>query len=96
MTYDDFKSQIATTLERAGTPLTWTEIRTSASLPQAFPNNQWVHRMEKDIGLVRRRESSGVIHWLLKDSTLDLGETTTTQTANASRPRARGKQGLVE
>jgi hypothetical protein len=26
------------------------------SLPQAYSKNQWVHRMEADIGLLRRRE----------------------------------------
>jgi hypothetical protein len=70
MTYDDFKVAIARTLTPAGKPLTWTEIRTTAGLPQLFPNNQWVHRLEKDIGLFRRREPDGVIHWLLKDSSV--------------------------
>jgi hypothetical protein len=74
MTYDDFKAAIARTLTPASQPLTWTEIRTAAGLPQLFPNNQWVHRLEKDIGLIRKRESDGVIHWLLKDSSV--GETT--------------------
>lgn len=68
MTYDDFKSKIASTLKDAGKPLTWTEIRTVAALPQAFPNNQWVRRMESDIGLTRRREKDGIIHWQLKES----------------------------
>lgn len=66
MTYEDFRDQIAKTLKHAGTPLTWTEIRTTAKLPQAFPNNQWVHRMEKDIGLERKRDAHGIILWKLK------------------------------
>jgi hypothetical protein len=68
MTYDDFKSKIARVLKDAEKPLTWTEIRTIASLPQAFPNNQWVRRMEGDIGLTRRREKDGIIHWQLKET----------------------------
>jgi len=96
MTYDDFKEKVAATLNAAGHPMTWTEIRTAASLPQAFPNNQWVHRMEGDIGLVRRREPSGMIHWLLKDSTSGQAESPPAQTAIKARPRARGKQGAVE
>jgi hypothetical protein len=56
MSYEDFRDKIAATLRQAGKPLTWTEVRTAANLPQAFPNNQWVHRMETDIGLIRRRE----------------------------------------
>ena len=91
MTYDDFKAKIAIALRAAATPLTWTEIRTAARLPQAFPNNQWVHRLETDIGLVRRRENDGIIHWLLKDETLDLGVPTTAQTSQKARARARGR-----
>jgi hypothetical protein len=68
MTYSDFKSKIARVLKEAGRPLTWTEIRTIASLPQAFPNNKWVRMMEGDIGLTRRREKDGIIHWQLKDT----------------------------
>ena len=70
MSYEDFRDKIAATLSDACKPLTWTEVRTKANLPQAFPNNQWVHRMETDIGLLRRRKSDGIIHWLLKDATL--------------------------
>jgi hypothetical protein len=83
MSYDDFKSKIASTLQQAPGPLTWTEIRTKASLPQLFPNNQWVHRMEKDIGLIRKRESDGTIHWRLSGE-LPLGQsdTTTTEASN--------------
>ena len=68
MSYDDFKSKIVKALREADGPLTWTEVRTRAALPQAFPNNQWVRRMETDIGLTRRRESDGIIHWQLKES----------------------------
>lgn len=90
MGYEDFKAKIASTLKSAGKPLTWTEIRTLASLPQAFPNNQWVHRLETDIGLSRKRESDGTIHW-------QLGTTgATAKTTDKASPRARGKQGAVE
>jgi DNA-directed RNA polymerase subunit RPC12/RpoP len=96
MTYEAFRDKIAATLSETGTPLTWTEVRTRANLPQAFPNNQWVHRMETDIGLVRRRESDGVIHWLLKDATLDLGTSETAQASNKVAARSRAKQGALE
>jgi hypothetical protein len=94
MTYDDFRTKIARVLTDQGKPLTWTEIRTAAALPQAFPNNQWVHRMEKDIGLVRQRESDGTIHWSLKEPSLDL--VASPQAADQVAPRARGKQGAME
>jgi hypothetical protein len=64
LTYEDFRDKIVSTLRAAG-PLTWTEIRTSAKLPQAFPNNKWVHRMETDIGLKRVKDSHGIIKWSL-------------------------------
>lgn len=65
MSYEDFRDTIQKTLRDAGKPLTWTEIRTTAKLPQAFPNNKWVHRMEQDISLKREKDKHGVIHWQL-------------------------------
>lgn len=64
-TYEDFRDAIRTSLQAATGPLTWTEIRTNARLPQLFPNNQWVHRLEKDIGLERQKDAHGIIHWRL-------------------------------
>jgi hypothetical protein len=93
MSYDDFKTKVADTLRNACKPLTWTEVRTLAGLPQAFPNNQWVHRMEQDIGLARRREADGIIHWELRESLVDA---TPTQTPDQTRSRPRRKQGAVE
>jgi len=62
LTYEDFRDKIQATLAASG-PLTWTEIRTNAKLPQAFPNNKWVHRLEQDIGLKRNRDAHGIIKW---------------------------------
>jgi hypothetical protein len=66
MTYEDFRDKIKKTLVSSSKPLTWTEVRTIAKLPQAFPNNQWVHRMEKDLGLERKKDSHGIIQWSIK------------------------------
>jgi len=85
--YTEFSSKVAKVLKAASKPLTWTEIRTEAALPQAFPNNQWVHRMEQDIGLVRRRESSGIIHWQLKESLFDGASTQTPKQVRARESR---------
>jgi hypothetical protein len=62
LTYEDFRDKIREVLFKSRT-LTWTEIRTAAKLPQAFPNNKWVHRMETDIGLKRVKDSHGIIKW---------------------------------
>jgi hypothetical protein len=94
MTYDDFREKIVTTLTDAGRPLTWTEIRTAAGLPQLFPNNQWVHRLEKDIGLCRSRDAGGIIHWQLTNAIG--GHNSPAQTPEPIRARARRKQGSVE
>lgn len=64
LTYEDFRDKIRKTLQEEG-PLTWTEIRTKANLPEKFPNNQWVHRLENDIGLKRNKDSHGIIKWSL-------------------------------
>jgi hypothetical protein len=62
MTYESFRNEIKKTLAKSG-PLTWTEIRTQAKLPQMFPNNKWVRRMEGDMGLKRNRDAHGIIKW---------------------------------
>ncbi|SRR5579885_85003 len=84
MNYDDFSAKIVATLKAAASPLTWTEIRTKAGLPQLFPNNQWVHRMEKDVGLRRQKDQHGIIHWQLTDGT----DTAPAETSKSIRTRA--------
>jgi predicted Zn-ribbon and HTH transcriptional regulator len=64
LTYEDFRDKIQTVLNESS-PLTWTEIRTIAKLPEKFPNNQWVHKLEKDIHLKRNKDTHGIIKWKL-------------------------------
>lgn len=66
MTYEDFRDKVKAALESEEHGLTWTEVRTAAGLPQLFPNNQWVRRLEEDIGLCRERDNRGIIHWHLE------------------------------
>lgn len=65
MPYEEFKDKVKDVLKSAGRPMTWTELRTVSGLPQRFPNNRWVRRLEKDIGLNRHRDKGGIIHWEL-------------------------------
>lgn len=65
LTYEDFCSRIKKTLAEGG-PLTWTEIRTIAKLPEKFPNNKWVRRMETEIGLKRDKDKHGIIKWTIR------------------------------
>jgi len=53
--YEDFKKSIKNILERHPAGLTWSQIRDKLNLPQKYPNNQWVRRLEQDIGLRRIR-----------------------------------------
>lgn len=75
MDYERFRGEVERVLNEANGPLTWTEIRTKAKLPQAFPNNQWVHRLEKDLGLERKRDTHGIIQWRLRRSQPSLSST---------------------
>jgi uncharacterized protein YeaO (DUF488 family)/antitoxin component of MazEF toxin-antitoxin module len=51
--YEEFRDSIKNILERHSSGLTWTQIRDKLNLPQQYPNNQWVKRLEKEIGLAR-------------------------------------------
>jgi predicted Zn-ribbon and HTH transcriptional regulator len=84
MPYDAFKTKIVEVLREMDSPITWTEIRTRAGLPQRFPNNQWVHRLEKDIGLHRERDQNGIITWQLKEK---MKNAETAKTSNSPRAR---------
>jgi DNA-directed RNA polymerase subunit RPC12/RpoP len=64
LTYEDFRDKIQNAL-RESASLTWTEIRTAAKLPEKFPNNKWVHRLEQDIRLRRQKDAHGIIKWKL-------------------------------
>jgi hypothetical protein len=69
LTYEQFRDAIKAQLVGAGASgTTWTEIRTGAKLPQALPNNQWVRRLETDIGLERKKDTHGIIRWSLRYS----------------------------
>ena len=92
MTYEAFRDAIKLTLEQAEVPLTWTEIRTTAKLPQAFPNNQWVRRMEEDISLHRSRDSHGIIHWGLASGE-SIDTTDRTKTPKRASSRSASKEG---
>ncbi len=66
MTYDEFKRKIVAVLKQRGQSLTWTEVRTEAGLPQKFPNNQWVRRMEARAGLIREKDARGIMRWTIQ------------------------------
>jgi len=66
MTYEDFRTAIERALIEAGKPLTWSDIKQRAGLPQKVPNNKWVRQMEIDIGLIREKGKDGRMLWRLR------------------------------
>lgn len=65
LTYENFRDKIQKVLRESGA-LTWTEIRTAADLPEKFPNNRWVHRLEREIELKRNKDTHGIIKWSIR------------------------------
>lgn len=63
MTYEEFCDRIKGTLQYNDKGMTWTEVRTKLRLNQVVPNNKWVRRMEKDIGLIRVKGKNGIVLW---------------------------------
>lgn len=60
--YEDFKKSVKNILERHPSGLTWTQVRDKLNFPQKYPNNQWVRRLEKEIGL-KRIKIGGDLFW---------------------------------
>jgi hypothetical protein len=95
--YEAFSRAIANALREAGKPITWTEIRTAAHLPQAFPNNKWVRRLESDIGLKRERDAHGIIHWHIESPSGLFGNNAPpTKASDQKGARPRRKQSALE
>lgn len=65
MTYEEFRERISNVLKPEPKGLSWTTIRQRADLYQKFPNNQWVRRLEEDIGLIRER-IKGKLLWRIE------------------------------
>jgi len=69
MSYEEFRDKISGILKTEPGGLSWTEIRDRLKLPQKVPNNLWVRKMEKDIGLVRMLDhKTAKTIWRLQDS----------------------------
>jgi hypothetical protein len=54
MSYPVFRDKIHTLLSTKPEGMTWTEIKKTLNLPQKVPNNLWVRRMEREIGVTRK------------------------------------------
>ncbi len=67
--YEDFKNSVNNILGRYPIGLTWTQIKDKLNYHQKAPNNQWVRKLEKDIGLKRIRRGKEMI-WNLENDTI--------------------------
>ena len=61
MSYNEFKEKIQMALVYRDEGATWTELRDHLKLEQVVPNNKWVRKLEKDIGLKRIKNMKGVV-----------------------------------
>lgn len=66
LSYEEFRDKIKQTLQYQDKGLTWSEIRAKLELDQVVPNNKWVSKMEKDIGLQRIKEKDNKIIWRIQ------------------------------
>lgn len=66
ITYEEFKDKIKRLLREENTGLSWEEISAKLKLFQKVPNNIWVRRLTKEIGLQRKRINKKLI-WKLGD-----------------------------
>lgn len=62
--YEEFKDKISDLLSKNSQGHTWNEIREELKLEIKVPNNKWVNRLEREIGLKRRKEG-GTVYWYL-------------------------------
>lgn len=67
--YEEFRSTIESFLRRHPDGLTWTQLKATLNLPQEKPNNQWVRKLEQDIGLKRLKQGNAML-WKLENNTI--------------------------
>jgi hypothetical protein len=69
MNYSEFKTSIQRHLAKRSSGATWHELRVALQLPYERPCPEWTRRLEKEIGLVRRKEGGRTLRWTLHTST---------------------------
>lgn len=66
MRYVEFRDSIREELRRNPSGLTWPELRDRLDLPYTSPCQEWVKRLEIEIGLSRTKGSGRAYMWKLK------------------------------
>ena len=65
MTYPEFRATIESALEKLRHGATWNEIKLAHDLPYDRPCPEWTRRLEREIGLVRRKGRERALVWSL-------------------------------
>ena len=66
MTYILFKNLIQTDLRKCATGKTWKVLRSDLDLPYDRPCPEWTRRLEREIGLTRRKGNGREFIWRVK------------------------------
>jgi hypothetical protein len=65
MLYEQFKDLVERFLRKFGAS-TWEELRTKLELPHERPSPQWIQRLEREIGLKRKRLKGNALVWSVR------------------------------
>jgi hypothetical protein len=66
MRYAEFKAAIQRRLQLNRNGATWLELRDTLALPYDRPCPEWTRRLEREIGLIRRKSSGRSLVWELQ------------------------------
>ena len=66
MRFEDFKSVIRKELRRNRAGLTWAQLKQRLTLPYSVPCPSWTKRLEKEIGLLRKRGDGRAYVWTVR------------------------------
>lgn len=63
MTYAEYRANIQGALRKRPEGMTWKELKSELQLPYSQPCYEWMARLEKDIGLVRKEKRGNTLLW---------------------------------
>jgi len=66
MNYVEFKNIIEAALRKKSSGATWHELRAAHDLPYDRPCPEWTRRLEKEIGLIRRKGNGRSLIWSIR------------------------------
>jgi hypothetical protein len=67
MQYTEFRDSIHADLRRSSSGKTWKELKASLNLPYSQPCQEWICRLEREIGLERREKKRNALVWKVRE-----------------------------